>query len=49
MAYADVVLDTLEREFKKECYLTPEEEQEINSQAQDQHHKQQLIKQMKQN
>ena len=26
MAYADVVLDTLEREFKKDCYLTAEEE-----------------------
>ena len=39
MAYADVVLDTLEREFKKDCYLTAEEEQEISSQAVDEHHR----------
>ena len=49
MAYADVVLDTLEKEFKKDCYLTAEEEQEINSQAQDERHRNQLIKVLKAN
>jgi len=49
MAYADVVLDTLEKEFKKDCYLTAEEEQEINAQAQDERHRTQLTKVLKAN
>jgi CTD small phosphatase-like protein 2 len=45
-AYADVVLDTLEKEFKKPHYLTQEEQNLINS-AQNETEKKQVLTQLK--